>query len=292
MSRPRRHRRNAAALVSAVVVLVVVAAFAAVFLSVHSAQVSTEQAGIHRLRAEAAALSATYLTLWDLSNDSTLKAALSRVVYEGDTSYEADPLITVNGDLSGATFSVDVWPGPDAVRLKATGVSGGCYYDRWAQMSMSLGTRFGDENIESSNLNNVADEQIAMQATLLEDGTLMSISAYVKGTSTKDLRCALYSDAGGEPGSLIVETAAEATGSNLYHWHTIDVTPTSLTAGTYWLAIAFGNASQSVTQTDPGAGQLRRKDNDAVGGGFLSSWGTSDVSDTTQVSIYGTYEPD
>jgi hypothetical protein len=275
-----------------VAILIVVAAFAGVFLSVHSAQLSTEEAGIHRLRAEAAALAATHLTLWELNNDPNLQDAMARVVDEGDTSFEAEPLIEVQGDLAGATFSVDVWPGDDTVRLKSTGVSGGVYYDRWAQMPVTLGLRFGNQNIESSNLSNVADEQIATQVVLPEDGTAMSISAYVKGPASMELRYAIYSDSSGEPGSLIVETTAEPVGSSVFHWHTIDVASTSLTSGTYWLVLAFESAAMVCVQSDPGAGQLRRKDYDAVGNGFLASWGTSDVSNTTQISIYATYTRD
>jgi hypothetical protein len=135
---PSQHQRRAAALISAVAILVVVAVFAAVFLSVHSVQLATEENSIHRLRAEAATLAATQLTLWKLENDADLQNALARAVYEGDTSFEADPLFKVSGDLAGATFSVDLWPGVDTVRLKASGVSGGVYYDRWAQMPLSL----------------------------------------------------------------------------------------------------------------------------------------------------------
>lgn len=136
-TRLNRHQRTAAALVSVIAILVVVMAFAGVFLSVHSAQVSTEETAVHRLRAQAAALSATHLTLWKLSHDADLQGALARVVHEGDTSFEADPLIAVQGDLASATFTASVWPGADTVRLKSTGVSGGVYYDRWAQMPIT-----------------------------------------------------------------------------------------------------------------------------------------------------------
>jgi hypothetical protein len=132
------HCKRAAALISAVAILVVVAAFAAVFLSVHSAQLLAEEHSIHRLRAEAAALAATHLTLWKLENDADLQSAMARVVYEDDTSFAADPLFKVSGDLAGATFDVDVWPGPDTIRLKATGVSGGAYFRRWAHMPLEL----------------------------------------------------------------------------------------------------------------------------------------------------------
>jgi len=131
-----RHQvhRRAAALVSAVAILLVVAAFAAVFLSVHTAQLSAEQTAIHRLRAEAATMAGTHLALWKVSNEPDLQDAVARVVYEHDTSFEADPLFRFQGDLAGATFTVDLWPGADAVRLKATGVAGGAYFERWAHM--------------------------------------------------------------------------------------------------------------------------------------------------------------
>jgi hypothetical protein len=275
-----------------IVVLVVVAAFAAVFLSVHTAQLATEENSIHRLRAQAATLAGTHLTLWKLCNDSDLQEAMARVLCEGDTSFEVDPLFEVSGDLAGATFSVDVWPGPDTVRLKSTGISGGVYYERWAHMPMNIGSNLGNQAIESNELGGVADQQIARQAILCEDGTVTSISAYVKGPKSKKLRYAIYADSGGEPGALIIESAADAMGSVGFHWHTIDIAPTHLTAGTYWLALAFDHFNSSARQSDLGKGQLRHKNYDAVGSGFAAAWGASDVSNTTRISIYATYTPD
>ena len=285
-------RRKAAALVSVVAILLIVAAFAGVFLSVHTAQVSTEETGIHRLRAQAAALAAAHLTLWQLNNDSDLQDALARVVYEGDTSFGADPLFTVAGDLAGATFGVDVWPGAETVRLRSRGISGGVYYDRWSQMPMGFGKKFGNDAIESANLSNVAGKQIATQVTLVEDGTVVNISAYVAGAPARLLRYAIYSDSGGEPDSLIVESDVASMGSLSLHWRTIDTTPTSLTAGTYWLALALEKSSMSCVQSPAGEGQLRYKNNNAVNNGFLASWGSSDFSTDRQISIYGTYTTD
>ena len=58
---------------------------------------------------------------------------------------------------------------------------------------------FGNENVEAEELTNVADIQIATQVTLPEDGTVTSISAHVKGTTTKLLRYALYRTAVASP---------------------------------------------------------------------------------------------
>ncbi len=136
----RRRRARGAALISAVAVLVVVAAFAALFLSVHSTQVTTTELAVCRLRAEAAALAATHLTLWKLNQDADQQQALARVVYERDTAFDADPLFQTDGDLAGATFHVDLWPGADTVRLKTVAQCGGVYFQRWAQMPIRLET--------------------------------------------------------------------------------------------------------------------------------------------------------
>ncbi len=284
-------RPGGAALISAIVLLVIISAVAALLLSVHTAQLSSETAGVQRLRAEAAALAASQLTLWKIGSDSGLKSDLSRVVYENDTSFSATPLFQVTGDLVGASFVVDVWPGPDTLRLKSRGVSGGYYYDRWSHMPMASSANFGNENIESSELGGVAGEQIATLVTLTEDGTLTSITAHVKGASPKQLRYAIYADSTGEPGALIVQSNAEAAG-NQWHWHTIDVAPTALTAGNYWLALAFEFNIMDVKISGTGVGQLRHKNHDAVADGFASPWDAPSVSDTTRISIYATYTPE
>ncbi len=149
-------------------------------------------------------------------------------------------------------------------------------------------SNFGNENIEAEELTG-ADTQFATQVTLPEDGTVTSISAHVKGPVTKMLCYALYTDSSGEPGTLVVESVAEATGLNEYHWHQISITPTALSAGTYWLALAFSFKNTYVTQSAEGLGQTRHKSYDAVSSGFLASWGASDVSNTRRLSIYATY---
>jgi predicted PurR-regulated permease PerM len=130
--------RRAAALVSAVVILVVVAAFATVILSVHNTQITTLAEQIQRLRAQAATAAATQLTLWKLRHDADLQDAVARAVQEHDTSFEAPALFSVSGNLAGATFSAELWPGPDTVRIRAVGTAGGVYDQCWGQMPIQL----------------------------------------------------------------------------------------------------------------------------------------------------------
>jgi hypothetical protein len=136
--KPHLHRRRGAALVSAVAILLIVAAFAGLFLSTHSTHVATAEAQINRLRAQAAALGATQLVLWNLSHDSSQQANVARVVYEHDTSYSAKPLFQTDGTFSGTAFHVDLWPGEDAVRACATGNAGGAYSTVWAQLPLTV----------------------------------------------------------------------------------------------------------------------------------------------------------
>jgi hypothetical protein len=288
----RSRSRRAAALISAIALLVAVGVLAACLLSVHATQVSTEEGGIQHLRASAAAMAATHLTLWTLSNEAAYQDAMARVVFEGDTSFETTPLFQITGDLAGATFNVDVWPGADTVRLKARGIAGGYYLDRWTQMPITLNAdlRFGYDEILPNQQNNVRDKQIATQALLAQDATVTSISAYIKGPQPMRLRFAIYADAGGEPGALIAETAPDAVGSNTYHWHTIATPATFLSAGTYWLALSFENNGMFYRYA-VGGGQTRVIDNDAVDNGFVNPWGASSTSNTRQVSIFGTYTP-
>jgi len=144
-----------------------------------------------------------------------------------------------------------------------------------------------NKNVEGEDL--IVDKNLLMLATqkvLNENMTVGTIGAYVKGSPSKDIRFALYDDAAGEPGALIVETAAENMWSSQYHWHTIAIAPEALTAGMYWVAIAFEQFNSDIKYSAAGEGQLRGRDYDATGSGFPASWGTSDGSDTRRLSMY------
>lgn len=147
---------------------------------------------------------------------------------------------------------------------------------------------FGFDTAFATPVSGVRWIQLATQVTLPEDGTVESITAYVYDTF--DVRYAVYDDAGGVPGNLVVETATAQPPASGPDWFTLSVTPTALTAGTYWLALAFRHDAQRYYQE--AGGETRYKNNDAVTNGYLSSWGVSDDSFTIKVSIYATYTPD
>lgn len=139
----------------------------------------------------------------------------------------------------------------------------------------------------ASTTSGVNGHQIGTQAVMPENGTLTSITAYIDpGGGGKDYRFAIYTDNAGEPGNLIVETAVDNQSGT--GWKTISVTPTPLTAGTYWLALSFAHGGQAYYHADTG-GNTRHKLHNAVGNGFISVWPGSTTPYTHKVSIYGTY---
>jgi len=150
---------------------------------------------------------------------------------------------------------------------------------------------FESSAIGAIEVDNMADTQIATQAVLSKGGTVTSISAYIRG-GVKGLRFAIYTDNGGQPGDLIVESASVAGISNKFEWQQVAVASTHLTAGTYWLALAFDVKQQVFNHSESGSGQLRYKSNDAVANGFTAQWNSSDQSRTERISIYASYIPD
>ena len=143
----------------------------------------------------------------------------------------------------------------------------------------------GNRNEESDDLSGI-NIQFATQAQLTDSTTVSSIFSYVKGQQPKYVRCALYTDNNGEPDLLIVESGVVEAGWNKFHWHETSIANTVLSAGTYWIAIAFEHAAMNIKQSEQGLGQTREKNYDAITNGYLAQWGASDDSSTRRMSIY------
>jgi hypothetical protein len=94
--------------------------------------------------------------------------------------------------------------------------------------------RMGETNILGGDQTGIANLLLAQQTTLAQNGTLQSLSFYVTRAAGQ-LVLGVYDDAGGRPGTLRAQTAVFTPGTG---WNTQNVlTPTALTAGTYWLAM-------------------------------------------------------
>jgi hypothetical protein len=133
---------------------------------------------------------------------------------------------------------------------------------------------------------------VATQVTLAQNGTITSITGYVKGPPPKLVRYALYTDVAGEPGTRIVQSATATDGGNSYSWITIPVPATAVTAGTYWLAATFEQSNQYYANNGTSGGKVRWKTYDAITNGFLSSWGSSTLTLNNQsANLYATITP-
>ncbi len=149
---------------------------------------------------------------------------------------------------------------------------------------------FGNGTAFGNKVKDLQDTQVATQVTLPQNGTVTSISAYLGSSDeANDTRFAIYTDVAGEPDTLIVQTeTVRGPDSTADVWVTLNLPPTALTAGTYWLALAFEDKDQEYFFDSEG-GETRHRVNDAVNLGYLATWGTSSTSNNRKVSIYASY---
>ncbi|MEM7227785.1 MAG: fibro-slime domain-containing protein, partial [Planctomycetota bacterium] len=152
-------------------------------------------------------------------------------------------------------------------------------------------TQIGQTSPLSTNKDNVDDKQIAVPIVMPEDGTILSISAYV-GEEDRDTRFALYTNDGNKPGTLLAETAKEETQNNGLGWLTLYIDDTDVTAGTYWIAMVLEDNDQTITVTSSGGTTHYRNHSDAADDGFYSSWGSSNSTTAERVAMYATYTTD
>lgn len=139
----------------------------------------------------------------------------------------------------------------------------------------------------AGNSNNVNSQQIATQATLSSNGTLTTITSYVKGPPPKLLRFGLYTNSAGSPGSLVAQSANVAVSSNAgLYWHTLGLPSTAVTAGTYWVALGLEHSNMYYSYT--GSGTTKFNANDPVASGFDNPWGSTTSTVTRQVNIFAT----
>ena len=136
---------------------------------------------------------------------------------------------------------------------------------------------------------NVQGKQFAVKVTLPEPGTLTAFGLYMDGIPPKDIRKALYTDLGGEPGSLILETRRYPTRENQWAWVGTAAEETHLAAGDYWIAFAFEQGNMKFKRkTVAGGGQYRRIDHNAISNGFALIWGVSEFAAAWEVPVFMT----
>ena len=178
-------------------------------------------------------------------------------------------LRTATGTVDGITLA-QRQPGSDATLVVLGGVS-----------------TFGDLTVQGTTIDENDGRIVAGGVTLAEDGTVSSITAYMKGAPPKLVRAAIYTDSAGEPGALIAQSG-NVSAAGGWAWVTFTLPSTPLVAGNYWLAIHFDSDSQ--TWAYGGAGAIRRK-TQAFASGPPDPWGASTDTYVGSLSVYATYTP-
>lgn len=155
--------------------------------------------------------------------------------------------------------------------------------DQWGERWRTGPFKFGYD-VQFANNAASTSTQIATKVTLPYSGTLTSLAAYIHAGNNQRFRLAIYSNTpAGEPGTLLVQTATGRASNPA--WHTLPVTPTALSAGTYWLALSLNHPSQRIYYEL--GGDLRLVNHDAVGNGFLPNWPGISQAYNAKLSIYG-----
>ena len=113
---------------------------------------------------------------------------------------------------------------------------------------------FGETAILSVNDSGNSNTLVTQEAALSQPGTLQSLSLYVV-TAAGNLRLGIYdaTGSGGGPGNLLSQTSSVVPTTS---WNTVPVSPTALSAGTYWLAF-LSDSNSLVTMATTGSGSYR-----------------------------------
>jgi hypothetical protein len=199
-----------------------------------------------------------------------------------DTTYNSSSLTTLSADTAFNNLTIK----DDAV-LKIVGnvklfVDGDFQVLNRAKIVLA-NPQFGNSTLYTRSQDAVASQQIATPVTITKKISVRTIAANVLKNGKK-IRMAIYTDAAGQPGSLVCQTAVETMTSNSFYWHESYFPETVLDPGVYWLALAFDDAAASYRYDPAGATAVRA--NNAALDGFLNTWGVSDSTPARSVNIY------
>lgn len=147
----------------------------------------------------------------------------------------------------------------------------------------SSGTfNIGETTVLSNAYAGLGNQLVAQQVTLSQTATIQSLSYYVS-TAGGQMRLGIYNNVASGPGSLMAQTAAftPVTG-----WNTqAVVTPTQLTAGTYWLAFLPQNNTLAGRVNPSGAGRYYSY----TFGALPATYSTSPTNSAFTFSFYATF---
>jgi hypothetical protein len=127
----------------------------------------------------------------------------------------------------------------------------------------------------------------AFQSIAATTGTLSSISVYLDASSTGErVAVGLYADAGGHPGELLAQGAADAKADA---WNAVTIPDTRVAAGErYWLALLGAGQGQIAFRDQPQGGcRSETTPSDAGFDALPATWTTGSEWDDCPLSAYG-----
>ena len=159
----------------------------------------------------------------------------------------------------------------------------------------STANTFGRTSISSTPSSGLsANYKRATAFAMSQTGVVTSLSAYLDGNGGsagyQSVSMALYQDAGGVPGALVVQSSNQTIAAGMSaQWINFTTPETQVSAGTYWIAILTGN-TQAVAR-DYGDGSTTWYANaDTFTSGASNPFGSGSTG-TTTLCVYASYVP-
>jgi len=130
---------------------------------------------------------------------------------------------------------------------------------------------------------------MASRFALPSAGSVSSLSVYLDGSPSGNVRLAIYGDdaVNNVPSSLVVQSAS--TPVSVIGWATASISSTALNAGSYWLVAMIDNSGSRLHFGSGGPSAIKSMQ---FSSGFPSSWGGTSGTTllyTVSYSLYATY---
>ena len=146
----------------------------------------------------------------------------------------------------------------------------------------------GTQTVQSNHDSNSSGLAEAFQATAGASGAVTSLSVYVDSTSqASSVEVGLYSDAAGQPGSLLTGGTISSPTSGA--WNTVTVPAATITSGDpYWISVLSPLGSGTFAFRDAPSGPLSEGSSQSNLTSLPATWTPGPRWDNTPISAYAT----
>ncbi len=197
----------------------------------------------------------------------------------------ADPVMAfygtlgnINAALASASFTPTTdYSGAATVQITTTDTAG---------RSVGNATVFGS----STSFGSFDKKQIATQVNVATDGTVTSITAFLVNNKANTVQYGIYSDASGEPGTLLAAASTTLPKDLGGSWYSLELPSTAVSAGNYWIALDVGKEGAFFYNST--GGNTRFSNYDPFGGLSSPNWTGTYASNSQSLSVYLSFTAD